>query len=151
MIADTLQILSSLTLGLFVGSLLTEAIILVPYWRSIKPEIFLKLHGTLGPQLYCYFAPLTILATLLPAATAIFCIWAGTTTRTFSVIVAVLMLIILGIYFYYFKDANDSFKSRSVGADGLPAELQRWATWHWIRTVIGFGAFLISLLVLIRN
>ena len=151
MTADILQILTSLTLGLFVGSLLTEATILVPYWRSLKPDTFLKLHGTLGPQLYRYFAPLTVIATLLPAATAIFCVWVGTGTWVYSVVVAVFMMMILSIYFFYFKEANASFESGSVGVDGLPAELRRWSNWHWLRTVIGLGAFLVSLLALIGD
>lgn len=148
MIAEILQLLTSLILGLFVGSLLTEGAILVPYWRTLQPKTFLDLHPTLGPKLYRYFAPLTITATLLPTVTAGVCVWAGSETWTYSVAVAILVLLILGIYFVYFKAANASFETGSVGLDGLPAELQRWANWHWLRTVIGTTAFFLSLLAL---
>jgi len=128
--ANALLTFTSLILGLFVGSLLTEAVILVPYWRSLKSETFLVLHGTLGPRLYKYFAPLTILATLLPTITAIFCIWTGANAWIYSVAADLLVLAIFGIYFYYFKKANASFASGSVGVAGLPAELRRWCIWH---------------------
>ncbi len=150
MMAETLQVLTSLILGLFVGSLLTEGTILVPYWRTLEPKTFLELHPTLGPKLYRYFAPLTITATLLPTVTAAVCVGVGSETRWHSVVVAGLVLLILGIYFVYFKAANASFETGAVGVDGLPAELKRWATWHGLRTVIGMIAFLISLLALVN-
>ncbi len=149
MLAEILQILTSLILGLFVGSLLTEGAILVPYWRTLEPKVFLELHPTLGPKLYRYFAPLTITATMLPVTTTGVCLWTGSTTLWLSIITAVLVLVILGIYFMYFKAANTSFETGSVGIDGLPAELQRWANWHWLRTVLGIVAFFISLLALV--
>jgi hypothetical protein len=148
MTADILQLLTSLILGLFVGSLLTEGMILVPYWRSLKPETFLALHGTLGPRLFSYFAPMTVAATLIPAATFIYCCLVGADGWIYSASVAVIMLAILGIFFYYFKSANASFASGSVGVEGLPAELGRWSKWHWLRTIMGLVAFVLSLVAI---
>ena len=146
MTPDVLQLLTSLILGLFVGSLLTEGMILVPYWRSLKPKDFLALHGTLGPQLFRYFAPLTIAATVIPAATFVYCCWVGVDGWIYSASVALIMLAILGMFFFYFKNANASFALGSVGVDGLPAELSKWSWWHWLRTVMGLIAFVLSLL-----
>ena len=148
MTAELLQLLTSLILGLFVGSLLTEGMILVPYWRSLNPETFLALHGALGPRLFRYFAPLTVASTLIPAVTFIYCFWVGAEGWTYSAIVAAIQLAILGIFFYYFKSANASFASGSVGVDGLPAELSRWSNWHWLRTTMGLVAFALSLMAL---
>lgn len=150
MTADILQLLTALILGLFVGSLLTEGMILVPYWRSLKPVTFLALHGTLGPRLFRYFAPLTVAATLIPVATFVYCCWTGAEGWIYSAIVAVTMLGILGIFFYYFKSANASFASGSVGVEGLPDELGKWSNWHWLRTVMGLVAFSLSLFALIK-
>ena len=110
--------------------------------------MFLELHGTMGPQLYRYFAPVTVISTVLPAVTAGLCFWHETSTRFYSAVSAAIMLSILGIYFLYFKAANESFKTGSVGIDGLPAELQRWAAWHGLRTVLSLLAFLTSLIAL---
>ena len=149
MTADVLQLLTSLILGIFVGSLLTEGRILVPYWRSLKPESFLSMHDTLGPQLFRYFAPLTVAAALIPAVTFVFCCSVGAKGWSYSAIVAFIMLAILGIFFYYFKSANASFASGSVGVEGLPAELSRWSNWHWLRTVMGLVAFVLSLVAIV--
>ena len=150
MTAELLQLLTSLILGLFVGSLLTEGMILVPYWRSLNPETFLALHGKLGPRLFRYFAPLTVASTLIPAVAFVYCFWVGAESRTYSAIVAAIQFAILGIFFYYFKSANASFASGSVGVDGLPAELSRWANWHWFRTSMGLIAFALSLIALLK-
>jgi hypothetical protein len=145
---DLLQLLTALIMGLFVGSLLTEAVILVPYWRKLKPESFLELHGTLGPQLYKYFSPLTIAATLIPTLTALVCLWLGAPTQVYSVMAAFLVLLILGLYFYYFKHANAGFETGAVGINGLAAELGRWSAWHWLRTGMALVAFTLSLVAL---
>ena len=148
MIIEILQLISSLTLGLLVGSLLTEAMILVPYWRTMEPKEFLSLHSTLGPRLYRYFAPLTILATMLPVFAALMPIIMGAPFHWLSFVPAIITLVMLTIYFGYFKGANDSFKTGSVGLDGLSEELAKWATWHWLRVILGIAAFFTSLLVL---
>ena len=142
MITLTLLNLTALILGLFTGSLLTEAVILVPFWRSLKPETFLEFHSSMGPQLYKYFAPLTIAATMIPTITAAYCIWQSGEIVTYTSLSALLILIIFSIYFIYFKAANESFATGSVGVSGLPAELRRWCIWHWIRTVLAMVAFL---------
>ena len=145
MIVWLLQLSTAFCLGLFVGSMLTEGMILVPYWRSMEPKTFLDLHGTMGPRLYGYFAPLTILATLIPTVTAGACLGSPTHPWVDSTVASAIMLLILGIYFLYFKAANESFATGSVGIEGLPAELRRWAAWHWLRTVLAAVAFLASL------
>lgn len=136
---------TAFVLGLFTGSLLTEAVILVPHWRSLTPQTFLELHGTVGPRLYKYFAPLTIAATMTPTITAIYCLGSDSSATPYSVASAILILFIFGIYFYYFKAANASFASGSVGVEGLPDELRRWNRRHWIRTVLAMVALYLAL------
>lgn len=148
MIIELIQLASSFFLGLLVGSLLTEALILLPYWRAMDPEEFLNLHGSLGPRLYGYFAPLTIIATVLPVLAAITSVVVGSSFFNLSIVPAIITLVMLFIYVIYFKGANESFKTDSVGVDGLSEELERWSKWHWVRVFLGLVAFLISLFIL---
>lgn len=148
MLTFTLLTLTAFVLGLFTGSLLTEAVILVPYWRSLAPKTFLDLHSTFGPRLYKYFAPLTIAATVLPTVSAIYCVWTHSDARAYSVATAILILSTFGLYFCYFKSANASFASGSVGVDRLPDELRRWSIWHWIRTVLAMAALYLALVAI---
>jgi hypothetical protein len=50
----------------------------------------------------------------------------------------------------YFARANASFSGGAASTPQLPMELARWATWHWARTVASGGAFIASLLSLVR-
>ena len=148
MVVELSQFATALILGLFAGSLLTEALVLVPYWRAMDPEAFFRLHASMGPRLYRYFSPITILATVIPTVTAIIGAAHRSDDSELSVAVSALVLVVLGIYFYYFKTANAGFASEAPGIEGLPAELRRWATWHWIRTIIVIAALVVSLCVL---
>jgi hypothetical protein len=67
---EVLTALATVVLGLFASSLLTEALLLVPYFRSLSFAQFNRLHGECGPRLFRYYAPLTISATLAPLAAA---------------------------------------------------------------------------------
>ncbi|NNE57339.1 MAG: DUF1772 domain-containing protein [Hellea sp.] len=136
-----LEILTTLTtafIGLYAGSLLTEGMILVPYWQRMSAADFFGGHSKMGPSLFRYFAPLTVLAVMLSVATALFAggrhVW-----------VAGLCLTALAIFFRYFKKANASFADHSLADEDLPAELKRWSAWHWTRTVIMMAALLVSI------
>lgn len=145
---EMLQVLSALSLGLLVGSLLTEAMILVPYWRKMESKEFLRLHGTMGPSLYRYFAPLTIAGTIIPMLTGFISFVDKKFTINLSVIVALLTGLMFLIYFIYFKSANKSFETKSIGTNDVAEELKRWASWHWLRVVIGLFAFTLSIIAL---
>jgi Domain of unknown function (DUF1772) len=136
-----LQFLSVLLLGLFVGALLAEGYLLVPYWRKLLPEQFFLLHKEFGPRLYRFYAPLTIAATLLTVSTAIISWLIGYSERWITLTAGILSLSMIAIYFIYFKQANESFAKMSISADDLGPELGRWASWHSLRVMIGIVAF----------
>lgn len=140
---EILNSLSTIGLGLFAGALLTEGMILVPYWRKMDPKAFFRLHGEMGPNLFRYFAPLTVITVLLAMASSAMTLLspAFSASRFIAGCCAALTLL---IFFIYFKAANQSFADRSLPLDALKSELSRWATWHWIRTAIIVFAFTLS-------
>lgn len=146
--AESLPFLSAAGLALFVGALLTEAVVLVPMWRAMQPQEFFTLHAAHAHRLYAFFAPLTVSATLLAVAAAITALATDRSHRAASLVAAALALVILSTYFLYFQRANASFAAASIPHDELPAELARWAAWHWFRTTIGLAALASALLAL---
>jgi len=140
--ADIAQLLSTLVLGLLAGSLLTEAIILVPYWRRMDPAAFFQLHGTMGPHLFRFFAPLTVVAVGLAIAVAV---TKGAANAAWLV-AAGLCLAALAIFFIYFRAANNRFATHDMPDASLAGELGKWATWHWLRTLIIIAALGASIL-----
>jgi len=145
-----LQLLSTAALGLFAGAMLTEGLLLVPWWRSLAPGEFLSWYAANGSRLQDYFGPLTWLAGLLALGGAFASIWSGHPGRWAAAVAAALMLLAVSSFFVYFGRANASFAAGAVRAADLPAELARWAAWHWVRTGLSLGALASALLSLRR-
>jgi hypothetical protein len=146
--AEAMSFLSAAGIALFVGALLTEAMVLVPMWRTLQPQEFFSLHAAHAHRLYTFFAPLTASATLLAVGSAITSVATDRPQSVASVVSAVLALIILSTYPLYFQRANASFAAASIPHEDLSAELARWASWHWFRTVVGLVALASALLAL---
>ena len=132
---------TTLVLGLFAGSLLTEATILVPYWRRMKPTDFFSLHSSLGPNLFRYYAPLTTLAVVLAVTTSVM---VGISNIPW-LICAGLCLSALAIFFIYFRKANNRFATHDINENELSSELQRRSNWHWLRTIMVIVALSFSI------
>jgi hypothetical protein len=149
LLAEAMPLLAAAGLALFVGALLTEAVVLVPMWRAMQPQEFFTLHAAHAHRLYTFFAPLTVSATLLAVAAAITAMTTDRSRRNAASLVAAgLTLVVLSTYYLYFQRANASFAEASLTHDALPAELARWAAWHWFRTTIGLAALASALLAL---
>lgn len=146
--AEVMSFLAAGALALFIGALLTEAMLLVPMWRTLQPEEFFRLHRAHAYRLYAFFAPLTVSATLLVVVAAVASVVANRPGSSWSVTAAVLALVILSTYGLYFRRANASFAEASITHEELPAELARWASWHWFRTIVGLVALASALLAL---
>lgn len=147
-LAEAMPLLAAAALALFIGALFTEAMVLVPMWRAMQPQEFFTLHAAHAHRLYRFFAPLTVIATLLAVAAAATSIATQRAQTAASVVAAALALVVLSTYPLYFQRANASFAAASISHQDLPAELARWAGWHWFRTVVGLVALASALLAL---
>jgi len=49
LLAEVMPFLAAAGLTLFVGALLTEAMVLVPMWRTFQPQEFFTLHAAHAP------------------------------------------------------------------------------------------------------
>jgi hypothetical protein len=146
--AEVMPFLAAAGLALFIGALFTEAMVLVPMWRSLQPQEFFTLHAAHAHRLYAFFAPLTVSATLLAVVAAITSVATNRPLSCASVVAAVLVVVILSTYGLYFRRANASFAEATIPHEALPAELARWASWHWFRTIVGLVALASALFAL---
>jgi len=143
-----LEIACAASSGILAGALLTEANVLVPFWRKMNPKDFLGLHHQMGPLLFRFFAPITIAGTALPMTTLAGAYLAGSAAMHWWAISAALGIAMLGIYFGYFKAANESFETGTMSEAGLPAELSKWAYWHNLRTVMAVAGAIAALMAI---
>ena len=112
MIGTYLLILSAGILGIFLGAQITEAVLFVPYWKSLRPDDFFELHKTYGKKIHQFFAPLTIAATLIPLATVGYQLIQQEDNQLLWGVMGFATIAFFSTYFLYYKKANKSFAMR---------------------------------------
>lgn len=145
---QTLLVLTAIITGLLAGALLTEARILVPYWQRMPTTEFSRLHHTMAPSLYRFFAPLTVAGTLLPISSwlALFATGSGNAMERAALVSALCAVALLVIYGAFFRNANIRFATETNEAV-VENTLSKWAALHALRTaisVLGFVAAVIA-------
>jgi hypothetical protein len=142
---DLLVVLAVAGLGLMSGAVLAEAMVLVPYWRSLPAASFLAWYRQYGALLFGFYAPLELAALVLVVVAASASWLAGGAGTRLLVLASMLSLLVLLSFPLYFQRVNASFAAATIPPDEVPAELARWARWHWVRVALGTGAFLASI------
>ncbi len=139
-------LLAVAVLGLSAGALLAEAAVLVPFWRSLRPESFLAWYRENGALLLRFFGPLEVAAALsVGLATAVR--WpAGGPAPWLLLGSTLLSLLVLAAFPLYFQRANASFADGSLSPEGVPEALRRWARWHHARVAASGAAFVAAIL-----
>ena len=127
--------LTLILVGLLAGSLLTEGMVLVPFWRSLPMDKFYELHSSAGPKLFRYFAPLTTLAVIASIVHAV------TNWASGSWIAASLCCLTLASFFIFFRAVNNKLSANTYNEVDLSKVLGKWAIWHHARTVLMLAAF----------
>ena len=131
LLGELLALVAVASLGIFLGAMLTEGMVLVPYWRSIPAEAFYSWYAANDKRLLGFFGPLTWLATLSALAAAGTLLWMTHPGRWYAVAAAACALMVVSMFFLYFERANATFSLGRMPANELRAELDRWAAWHW--------------------
>ncbi len=145
MLFDLLAVFSTGILGIFLGAQIAEAVLFVPYWKFLSAKEFFELHKVFGKKIYRFFAP-----TLIPLLTVAFGLYTNRYNGLAIVLMGIFTLLFFSTYPLYFKNANQKFADASISHNDLPAELNKWGNWHWLRIVFEFIAFICSIIVLLN-
>jgi hypothetical protein len=145
-LTSAIGLLAVLALGLSAGAMLTEGAVLVPYWRSLPPELFLNWYAANASLLFDFFGPLEVASTALTVAAAALSGYGHRPGRGLLIVSAVLTLAVLAAFPLYFQDVNAHFAAGTIARDSVATELAAWAWWHWLRTTLGASAFVAATL-----
>lgn len=128
--------------SIFIGSQITEGALLVPYWQSLSATQFYSYYAENGPSIGRFYTVLTIVAALIPMATAIYCKIMDSNALKFSLISTFFALLFIATFYMYFKGTNALFYEAGLSDMALEKELIKWSYWHWGRVFIeGFSFF----------
>jgi hypothetical protein len=140
-----LGIVSIASIGVFAGAMATEAWVLVPYWHSLPAEQFLGWYAANAQRLFAFFAPVNVSAAAVALVAALSALRRRRPGRTAAVAACVLVLAATALYPLYFESVNANFAAGNIEPEDVPAELARWASWHWLRTWLAALALVAAL------
>jgi len=149
--ASIVAYLAAIAGGISCGVMLTGAVVLVPYWRSVPAADFLVWFAANADRMLYLAGPIQTATVIFTVVGAILF---AITHRPGTVLLcgaAVLAIGVLVAFPLYFRAANASFVSASIQLADVPAELSRWAFWQWIRSTLGILAFVLAVLALARS
>lgn len=153
MIARLSKLLALLCSSGFSVGLILTSVVIVESWASMEPTDAIDWFAEFGLPLGIVMVPFGGLALVFSAVALLSTLPGLRKTGVNWYWVAALFLtactmLLLPIYFW---DANTLFFDRSILPADVPAEVQRWKFWNWIRTILSVFASLAILLALSRE
>lgn len=128
--------------------MLAEAAVLVPYWQSLAPAEFFDWYSANASLLVDFYSPLEIAAAVAALVCALTYSLQSRPGARLWWIAAALSLVVIAMFFVYFKDANAGFLNRGIEEDSLGKALATWGRWQWARVGVGCAAFVASVLAI---
>jgi hypothetical protein len=145
---STVLVLSVLSFGLLTGAMLLIGISIVGFWKSLTPSDFVSWFATHSSRLGVIMIPLGAI-TLLVSLAAVAVSWRSRSKqRRWALIAALCALCVMVTYPVFFAGANASFIAGALSDSAVRALLDKWAVWHWGRTLLGLAGFLAATLAL---
>jgi len=145
------MMLACLVLGLLSGGMLVIGVAFVSFWQSLSPSDFQAWFASYSHLIGRLMIPLgagSVAATLA----ALLACWSGPATRRGGLLGAALSTIgVMVTYPIFFAATNESFVRGGLSDSTVRSVLDRWATWHWIRTGLGTVGFIAALRALQRS
>lgn len=122
--------------AIFLGSQITEGCLLLPYWKSLSTAEFYTYYADFGPLIGSFYTILTIIAALIPASLSVYAYFNKKQGLWFSLISTFFALLVIVLFYFYFKGANEEFYGAKLSAKQLESALETWGVWHGVRVFI---------------
>ncbi|WP_421765469.1 hypothetical protein [Ekhidna sp.] len=132
--------------AIFLGSQLTEAVLLVPYWQSLSAADFYSYYQAFGPTIGQFYTILTIIAAVIPIGVSVYLGRIKAPGFRLALTSAVLAVLFVACFYVYFKGTNALFYQSAFSTAELKSELIVWSQWHWGR--VGLECFSLLFLIL---
>lgn len=140
--------------SIFLGSQITEGFLLIPYWQSLSKIEFYEYYSKFGPLIAIFYTILTIVAVLIPIGISIYCFFNKLPSLKYSAISSFFALLIIALFYIYFKGTNQQFYSASFDVNQLKSVLKSWKFMHWLRVlfeIISLVFLIVTLNTLDKN
>jgi MFS family permease len=133
-VVSTLMMLACLVLGLLAGGMLVIGVAFVAFWKSLSPSDFQAWFASHSHLIGRLMIPLGAGSVAATVVTLVAC-WSGPPTRRRWLLIAALSAIgVMVTYPIFFAGTNEAFVRGGLSEAAVRSLLDRWVTWHWIRT-----------------
>ena len=136
--------------SIFIGSQITEGVLLVPYWKSLSSEDFYSYYNEFGPSIGRFYTILTIIAALIPVAISVHCKLIHSNAVKLALSSSFFAILFIACFYIYFKGANESFYQAALSDSELKRELVIWNYWHWGRVILEVTSLIFLVLAVIK-
>lgn len=137
--------------SIFLGSQITEAVILVPYWQSLSAPDFYGYYEDFGPSISRFYTILTIIAAVIPITLTAYYFRSKSSSLPFALISAIFAVLFVACFYIYFKGTNELFYQSFFNETDLVNELITWSKWHWGRVVLESLSLLFLILAVAKR
>jgi len=122
--------------SIFLGSQITEGVLLGPFWETLAKTAFYEYYLKFGPIIARFYTMLTIIAVLIPLSISIYCFFVKSRALKYAVVSSFFALLIVAIFYIYFKNINQQFYQTAFDTNQLQSVLNTWEYMHWIRVLL---------------
>ena len=136
--------------SVFIGSQITEGVLLVPYWQSLSSADFYTYYGEFGPSIGRFYTVLTIVAALIPILLSIYCRSVSSKALQLALYSSFFAVLFVSSFYLYFKGTNELFYQGAFSDVALKNELIAWSYWHWGRIVVELVSLVFLVLSLVE-
>lgn len=143
-----LLFLSVAIFSIFLGSQITEGVLLAPYWKSLSTTEFYEYYSKFGPIIGRFYSILTIIAVVIPFSFSIYCYFKKSHALKYSILSSFFAFLVIAMFFIYFKGANQEFLAGILDTIELQSALDNWQFWHWVRVLFEFISLIFLILTL---
>jgi hypothetical protein len=131
--------------------MLVIGVAFVSFWKSLSPSDFQAWFASHSHLIGRLMIPLGTGSVATTVATLVAC-WSGPATRRAWLLAAALSTIgVMVTYPIFFAGTNEAFVRGGLSDSAARSLLDRWATWHWLRTALGIVGFIAALRALQRS
>jgi hypothetical protein len=141
-VASTLMMLTCPVLGTLTGGMLLIGVSFLGFWKRLSPGDFQAWFAAHSHLIGRLMVPLGAGGVAVTLAAAVAC-WRGSAaSRRWLLIAAASVVGVMVTYPLSFAGANAAFVRGGLSDSDSRSLLDRWATWHWIRSgLVTFGFF----------
>jgi len=122
--------------AIFVGSQITEGMLLVPYWKSMSSADFYSYYQQHGPAISSYYTGLTIISLIIPIVVAVYSKSISVPAFRYALYSSLFAVLYTTSFYIYFKGANNLFYQAAFADTELIKELTTWTYWHCGRALV---------------